>query len=167
MRAKRATTIASAIAVVLVAAGGALLAAARDGDRDRQALVAERARDVMPFDLERTTHRFEKSPDGGLQTVVSDDEDPEQIDLIRAHLRKEARRFRQGIFADPVTIHGPEMPGVAELRAGAARIEIAYSDVATGGQLRYRTRAPALVAAIHRWFDAQTSDHGDHAEGDH
>ena len=76
----------------------------------------------MPFDLERTTHRFEKLADGGVQTVVTDDGDREQIGLVRTHLRKEARLFRQGVFTDPVTIHGPNMPGVAELEAGASRI---------------------------------------------
>lgn len=58
------------------------------------------------------------------------------------------------------------MPGVAELKAGASRIDVAYSDVASGGRIRYRTDDPALVDAIHRWFDAQTTDHGDHAEED-
>ena len=160
-------TVATAIAVALVAGGAALVVAGGGGEDARQALVAERGRKVMPFDLERTTHRFAASNNGGLQTVVSDDADPEQIALIRAHLRKEARRFRRGVFADPITIHGPEMPGVADIRAGSARIEIAYSDVPSGGQLRYRTGERELVEAIHRWFDAQTSDHGEHVEGDH
>ena len=151
---------------VVVAGAAAVIVATAGGEDDRQALVAERGRQVMPFDLERSTHRFDKAADGGVQTVVSDDRDPKQIALIRAHLRKEARLFRQGVFTDPVTIHGPEMPGVAEIRAGTARIDIAYSDVATGGRLRYRTGDSELVDAIHRWFDAQTTDHGDHAEDD-
>lgn len=159
--------IAIAAAVAVVAAGAAaVVVAAAGGDEDRQALVAERGREVMPFDLERTTHRFEKLADGGVQTVVSDDGDREQIGLVRTHLRKEARLFRQGVFTDPVTIHGPNMPGVAELKAGASRIDVAYSDMASGGRIRYRTDDRALVDAIHRWFDAQTMDHGDHAEED-
>lgn len=164
----KTTSIAVAITAAAVAAGAvASLVAGRGGENDREAAIAERGRKVMPFDLERTTHRFEKSADGGLQTVVSDDEDPKQIDLIRAHLRKEARLFRAGVFTDPVTIHGPDMPGVADLRAGAARIDVAYSDVPTGARLRYRTGDAELVDAIHRWFDAQTADHGAHAEEDH
>ena len=154
--------IAGAVAVVAVGAAAVVVAAA-GGDEDRQALVAERGREVMPFDLERTTHRFEKLADGGVQTVVSDDGDREQIGLVRTHLRKEARLFRQGVFTDPITIHGPDMPGVAELKAGASRIDVAYSDAPRGGRIRYRTDDPALIDAIHRWFDAQTTDHGDHA----
>ena len=118
----------------------------------------------MPFDLERTTHRFLKTDTAGVQVVVSDDGDREQIALIRAHLRKEALLFRRGVFTDPITIHGPDMPGVAELRLGAQRIAVTYANVAAGGEIRYRTKDPELVAAIHRWFDAQTSDHGAHAE---
>lgn len=82
--------IAAAVAVVAAGAAAVVVAAA-GGDEDRQALVAERSREVMPFDLERTTHRFEKLADGGVQTVVSDDGDRKEIGLVRAHLRKEAR----------------------------------------------------------------------------
>ena len=58
----RSITVATAITVALVGAGAALVVAARDGEDARQALVAERGRKVMPFDLERTTHRFAASP---------------------------------------------------------------------------------------------------------
>ena len=168
---RRSTAIALAVAAILAAAVAVAVAvAARGGEHDsghdRQAAVAERGRQVMPFDLERSTHRFVKAADGGVQTVVSDDGDPKQVALIRAHLRKEARLFRQGVFDDAVTIHRPDMPGVSEIRAGTGRIDITYRDVATGGRLRYRTDDPKLADAIHRWFDAQTTDHGAHAEGD-
>ena len=166
---RRSTPIAFAVAAILAAAVAVAVAvavAARGGEHERQAVVAERGRQVMPFDLERSTHRFVKAADGGVQTVVSDDGDPKQVALIRAHLRKEARLFRQGVFDDPVTIHGPDMPGVSEIRAGTGRIDITYRDVATGGRLLYRTDDPKLADAIHRWFDAQTTDHGAHAEGD-
>ncbi len=53
-----------------------------------------------------------------------------------------------------------EMPGLAELEAGASRIEIVYDKVLPGGQIRYCTDDPALIAALHAWFDAQVSDHG-------
>jgi len=57
-----------------------------------------------------------------------------------------------------------EMPGLAELKAGAGRIEIVYADVLAGGEILYRTDDPALVSALHAWFDAQVSDHGVDAE---
>ena len=162
------TLIVLAAGVVAGAIAVAVFALSRGDDDGRQARVAERGRRVMPFDLERTTHRFEKRPSGGVQTVVADDPgDRTQAQLIRTHLAKEARLFRQGVFTDPVTIHGPDMPGVAELRAGAADISIRYEQVTAGARLRYETDDPALVAAIHRWFDAQTADHGAHASAAH
>ena len=166
----RTQTFAAAAALAAgTIAVAAVVASRADEDPDgRQALVAERGRNVMPFDLERTTHRFEKRASGGVQTVVAHDPgDRKQAELIRTHLAKEARLFRQGVFADPVTIHGPDMPGVTELRAGAADISIRYEKVAAGARLRYETDDPALVAAIHRWFDAQTADHGAHASAAH
>lgn len=82
---------------------------------ERQAIVAERGVEVMPFDLERTTHIFEKIDNGGLQQAISDDKDVEQVGLIRAHLAEEAKRFSQGDFHDPEMIHGENMTGLHEL----------------------------------------------------
>jgi hypothetical protein len=120
----------------------------------------------MPFDLAKTHHVFEKAPDGGLQTVTANDAgDSVQVRLIREHLREEAARFARGDFADPMALHGHGMPGLEELRAGAARIEVRYADRAGGGEIRYRTPEPGLVTALHRWFDAQLMDHGKDASG--
>src|SRR6476661_8385628 len=40
-------------------------------DSARQAEVARRGADVMPFDLKATTHVFTKTADGGVQRVVA------------------------------------------------------------------------------------------------
>ena len=135
-------------------------------DHTRQEEIAARGAEVMPFDLERTTHHFKARPWGGVQTVVADEPDAEQIELVRAHLRGEAARFARGDFDDPMAIHGHAMPGLAELRAGAeaGRVEIGYTDVPTGGRLTYRADEGALVTALHAWFDAQLMDHGADAE---
>jgi hypothetical protein len=59
-----------------------------------------------------------------------------------------------------------EMPGLAELRTGATRIQVQYKDVSTGGgRITYTTADPSLVSALHEWFDAQLMDHGAHAHG--
>ncbi len=131
----------------------------------RQEEVAEKGAQVMPFDLEKTTHVFEKTETGGVQKVVADDpNDAEQITLIREHLEEEAAAFRRGDLSDPSEIHGEEMPGLEDLEAGAERMDIRYSDLPDGAKIEYETSDPALVAALHHWFDAQVSDHGDHAE---
>lgn len=131
----------------------------------RQAEVASAGAEVMPFDLDATTHVFEKTENGGLQTVFADSEDEEQIALIRAHLGEEAERFSRGDFHDPESIQGVDMPGLHALMMGAERIAITYVEVARGGEISYETDDAALVETIHQWFDAQVSDHGEHAQG--
>jgi len=130
----------------------------------RQVEVASKGAEVMPFDLEKTTHIFEKLDNGGLQQVLVDESGgTEQVALIRQHLAEEAERFAQGNFHDPSMIHGEAMPGLHELAMGAADIQIEYSEIPEGGQILYSTDKPDLVQAIHAWFDAQLSDHGAHA----
>lgn len=131
----------------------------------RQTDVAALGAEVMPFDLDATTHVFAKTENGGLQTVVADSDDAEQIELIRMHLGEEAERFSRGDFHDPEMIHGADMPGLHTLVMGAERIEITYAEVERGAEIRYETDETPLVEAIHAWFDAQVADHGEHAQG--
>ena len=130
----------------------------------RQADVAARGRQVMPFDLEETTHVFQKMDDGGLQRVTANDpSNTTQIELIQAHLQEEAKKFQNGDFSSPAQIHGHEMPGLADLRTGASQIDVHYTPLSDGGQIRYTTSEPTLLSALHHWFEAQLSDHGAHA----
>jgi hypothetical protein len=132
----------------------------------RQEEVATRGVQVMPFDLEQTMHVFQPLEDGGLQTVTAKDpSNSEQIALIQAHLKEEAEKFRRGDFSDPAKIHGEDMPGLAALKAGTRHIEMQYTPLPNGAQIRYATQDPALIMAIHQWFAAQLSDHGHHAVG--
>jgi hypothetical protein len=39
------------------------------------------------------------------------------------------------------------MPGLAELRASARRIDVTYNELEDGAQLTYRTSEPALTTA--------------------
>jgi hypothetical protein len=128
-----------------------------------EAMVERGSRAVMPFDLNRTMHIFEPTPDGGLQTVMVHDGDPQQIALVRSHLRKEATAFARGNFSDPARIHGMTMPRLPQLRAGASRMSVRYLQTMDGASIRYKTSDPQLIAAVHEWFAAQVKDHGAHA----
>lgn len=155
----------AAVAAVAVAAALALLTACGDDtdDADRQEQVAARGAEVMPFDLDATTHRFAEGDDGLVETVIADDpHDTEQVDLIRDHLAHEAGRFAEGDYGDPAAIHGHEMPGLAELEAGAEDIAIGYDEVEAGARIAFTTTNAALVDALHRWGEAQVADHGAH-----
>lgn len=118
--------------------------------------------DVMPFDLAQTLHVFRMSEDGGVQQVVTRVQPPDaaQVALIRQHLAMEAAAFAKGDFGDPGRLHGPAMPGLRELQAGARGIEVQYQALPDGAQIRLRTSDIKLVTAIHRWFGAQLSEHG-------
>jgi hypothetical protein len=128
----------------------------------RQAEVAQRGAEVMPFSLKATTHIFTKLSDGGSQRVIAKDpSDDVQIRLIRTHLRDIQAQFQRGDFSGPVRIHGADMPGLAQLRAAKpGQISIVYRDVDSGGELTYQSGDPKLVSSLHAWFDAQLSDHG-------
>jgi hypothetical protein len=148
----------SSVAVVVLFATAILPAQTRQGE------VATRGAKLMPFDLEQTTHVFEKLDDGGLQkVVVKDAANKKQIVLIQSHLKEESERFRKGDFSDPAKIHGEDMPGLAQLKSGAAKIDIRYTSLPDGAQIRYTAKDAKLVTALHQWFSAQLSDHGDHA----
>jgi hypothetical protein len=152
--------------LLALAAAGAL---AQPADAQRQAEVARRGGDVMPFSLAATQHVFTKTTQGGTQRVVArDPHDAAQVKLVRRHLREIEAQFRRGDFSGPAHIHGEDMPGLAELKAAKpGQVAISYREVRGGAELSYRTRNPHLVAALHSWFDAQLSDHGHDAMAGH
>lgn len=143
--------------------------AAAPADPARLDEVAERGRQVMPFDLEKTTHVFTKTEDGGRQEVMAKDfTDTEQIRLIREHLAQIAGAFAQGDFSGPERIHGDAMPGLAAMKnAGAGRIEYRYLELPDGARIDYVSKDAGLAEAVHRYFDAQLSDHARHAVPGH
>lgn len=131
-------------------------------DAQRQAEVAQRGKTVMPFSLKATTHIFTKNAEGGTQRVVARKaNDAAQVKLVRQHLQEIKDQFLKGDFSGPTQIHGQGMPGLADLRAASpGQIAIDYKDVKGGAELTYKTSDANLVAVLHKWFDAQLSDHG-------
>jgi len=130
----------------------------------RQVMVHDMGSHVMPFDLTQTTHIFEMTESGGVQQVIAKNtDDTEQVALIQQHLQHEAMMFSTGDFSDPTSLHGDAMPGIKELTAGAAHINVEYAALPDGGQITFTTQDLQLITAIHRWFGAQLSDHGSDA----
>ena len=142
---------------------------ARAADPQRQAGVASRGADVMPFSLKATTHVFTKTAEGGTQRVIAKSPaDLQQVKLVREHLHDIQAEFLKGDFSGPSHIHGIEMPGLAALKAAKpGEVEIAYKPVVGGAELTYRTNNVKLVVALHQWFEAQLSDHGADAMAGH
>jgi hypothetical protein len=142
-----------------------ILAAASDapapGTSPRQAQVREKGKDVMPFSLDKTVHSFDKTANGGVQRVRVRGEAPEQVAMIRSHLREIAASFTARNFDKPAHIHGADMPGLAAMKAARpGELGVRYRELDDGAEIAYSGRTPQLVAAIHAWFDAQLGDHG-------
>ena len=131
--------------------------------------VAQKGAHVMPFDLERMTHIFTKTPQGGIQQViVKNPEDYDQIKLIREHLTQISGKFQQGDYSNPAKIHGNAMPGLEVLRKAKPNLlKIVYKKMPNGAEIIYSTNSPTLITTIHQWFDAQLSDHSRHAVSGH
>jgi hypothetical protein len=153
--------------LVLFTSGYALASHHTSGGMDHQAMIEASGAQVMPFDQNTTTHIFEKTAAGGVESVVANDaQDQQQMGLIRSHLREEATKFTQGNYADPARIHGMDMPGLKELELGYSRVLVVYAaDQPNGANITYTSRDPVLVEAIHAWFERQLADHGAHATG--
>jgi len=143
--------------------------AAEKASEQRLDEVAQRGSHIMPFNLEQTTHVFSKTEKGGLQQVIAkDSSNIEQIKLIREHLSSISQEFMQGDFSDPAKIHGEGMPGLSELRtAQPGQIKIVYKELSNGAEIDYSTDNGKLIEAIHKWFDAQLSDHARHSISGH
>jgi len=138
-------------------------------EAQRQVDVSKRGKDVMPFSLSATTHIFSKTAAGGTQQVVAKKaSDTAQVQLIRQHLQEIRMQFLNGDFSGPGHIHGEDMPGLTELRdAKPGQLDISYKEIEGGAQLTYKTANSVLVSALHKWFDAQLSDHGKDAKAGH
>lgn len=152
----------SSRAILLTLAVIALIQAAWAAPTARQHEVAQKGAMVMPFNGQNSKHVFQKSPDGGLQQVIANDpSDKDLVAAIRSHLSMEAARFGKGDYSDPMMIHGMDMPGVQYLSSvKLGQIIIVYRELPNGGEIRYTGKDPATVDALHKWFDAQLSDHG-------
>ncbi|GAB3372480.1 aspartate carbamoyltransferase [Azotobacter armeniacus] len=142
---------------------------ASEASPERQADVARRGAEVMPFALSQTTHIFERTEYGGVQkVVVKTGAEPDQVMLIRNHLKDISNQFSSGDFSGPVAIHGVDMPGLEALRnAKPGEISVKYEDIQDGAQLQFITSKTELIHSIHTWIGAQLSDHGNDAVEGH
>jgi hypothetical protein len=139
----------------------AVQASGEDGESLRRQEVRAKGAQVMPFELDKTVHSFDKTDDGGIQRVRVRGEAPDQVAMIRSHLQEIAQSFSSGDFEKPAHIHGTDMPGLAEMKAAAAAdLDVTYRALDGGAEIRYIGHTPEIVTAIHRWFDAQLRDHG-------
>ncbi len=145
-----------------------VLAVEKDGPKPIDE-AHQRAQQVAPYALEQTLQTFTKTVHGGVQHVVAKSADNiQQIKLIQAHLLKLADDFRKGDFYTTERVHGADMPGLAQLKmAEIDDIKFEYKALENGAQIHYSTEYSQYIQALHLWFDAQASDHGNAVIPDH
>jgi hypothetical protein len=131
--------------------------------------VQQRTQQVVPYALDQTQLTFTKTVHGGVQhVVVKSADNTQQIKLIQENLLKMANDFRKGDFSVTEHIHGATMPGLDQLkRAEIDDIKYEYKALPNGAQIHYSTEYPQYVQALHEWFDAQMSEHGNEAVPEH
>ncbi len=124
--------------------------------------VHHRVQRVVPYALDQTLQTFTKTVHGGVQhVVVKSADNTKQIKLVQEHLLKVADAFRKGDFSTTERVHGPDMPGLTQLKkAETDDIKFEYKALPNGAQIHYSTEYPQYVQALHMWFDAQLKDHG-------
>lgn len=126
--------------------------------------IREKSTKVMPFDLDKTIHIFEKNNSGGFQKViVKDMYNIDQLILVREHLKSITKDFSNGNFIAPASIHGSDMPGLSTLEDNPSKFKIKFFEVENGAKLEYYSTDDEIIKAIHLWFDSQVSDHGSDA----
>jgi hypothetical protein len=137
-----------------------------DGAPSREDDVRSRGAQIMPFHLAATVHVFEKTDTGGVQRVKARDGHGDEVPMIRAHLRSIADSFATRDFSRPAQVHGETMPGLAELRqAKKDELSVSFRELDNGAEVTYVAATPEIRDAVHRWFDAQLTDHGHDATG--
>lgn len=115
---------------------------------------------VTFFGFTHTAQTFSLMGNGGVLDVLSTDNDPEQITAIRSRLRERGRTFGRGDIPSPALLPPDVLPGLAELRAGAARVAIAFEELPAGGRLSFTTQDPALIPALSDWLVLTTHESG-------
>ncbi|MGI8722547.1 MAG: hypothetical protein ACR2JG_09995 [Geodermatophilaceae bacterium] len=163
-RVDRRTLVVAAFALVLLG-GAAVWALNSDSATERQESVTERGEDVMGFDLDATVHIFTPTDTGGIEEVIArDPRDQNEIADIRTHLEGEVERWSRGDFSSPADIHGEDMPGLRELEAAGDALTMDHTTLPDGARVTFFSNDSDIVDALHDWFEAQLSDHGDDAE---
>ncbi|OAI18983.1 MULTISPECIES: hypothetical protein [Methylomonas] len=124
---------------------------------------------LVPYDRAQALESFSKTVHGGILHIVAKSADnAEQIRRIQDYLRQTAAEFQKGDFSSTERYHGPDMPGLAQMKvAQPGEIRFDFKRLPDGGQIHFSTEYAPLLTALHHWFDAQIAEHGSAALPEH
>jgi len=148
-----------ATVLMLPACGSAQVADAGAAHDPAFEALQDRGRVAMGVDQYTSTHLFDALPEGGRIELQRGVDDPEGIEVIRAHLREIREAFSRGDFTTPAFVHSQDVPGTDVMAARRDRIEYVYHDLPRGGEVRLITRDPAALEAVHAFMAFQRDDH--------
>ena len=123
------------------------------------AALQQRGGLAMGVDQYTSAHRFDILPDGGRIELQRDADDPEDVEIIREHLKNNAAAFARGDFCTPAFVHGRQVPGTAALAAHRNAITYTFNALPRGGEVRITTADPVALEAIRAFMSFQRSDH--------
>ena len=117
---------------------------------------------LVPYDSKQAYESFSKTVHGGIMHIVAKSADnASQVKLIQHYLQQTATEFNNGDFSSTERFHGPDMPGLAQMKsAKSGDIRYVYKALPNGGQIHISTEYSQLLTALHHWFDAQIKEHG-------
>ena len=122
--------------------------------------MTARGAHAMGFDQTRTTHHFYLYEDGGgIEVIVNDPKDKENLTAIRSHLPHLVTMFGGGDFSMPGFIHDRPVPGSDVMAKHKDRIVYAYEEIPGGGRVRVATRVAGALKGIHDFMRFQITDH--------
>ena len=138
-----------------------VVSAALPAFQDHHAGDDRRARQVMGFDQQRTTHHFHLFDDGGaIDVSVKNTSDTRNREAIRSHLRHLALMFAGGNFDGPMLVHdSADVPGSKAMAARKHVIRYQYADTSAGGRVSIVTSDREALGAVHAFLKYQIAEH--------
>ena len=112
---------------------------------------------AMGFSQATSKHTFRLYKDGGAIEVRSDD--PASVEAIRHHLKMIAKEFAAGNFEKPEAVHDRLPDGAATMKELRRYINYHYSEIASGGRVRIKTRNARALEAVHQFLRFQIREH--------
>lgn len=95
---------------------------------------------------------FVALPSGGVEYDVVLVPDSTAVRTLRNEARRRTVAFENGRFVDPTNPHGDLVPGLREMRHQWGKLHVRCEDLPNGSRIRYMTRDPVMVEALHQWF---------------
>jgi hypothetical protein len=115
-----------------------------------------------PYDPNLVTVTYVATDTGGVQRVRANESgDAAQIGRIRATLQHLADDFRNADLGNGASAKRAEMSALATLVAAPhGALRTMFVEIRGGAEVRFIADDPAVIAAVHQWFDAMRNPSG-------